>query len=120
MPQGSRGRSSVTQFDRRRLLAVLGAGLTVPRRASAEPSPQDITQRLARCLLEGRLNGLHTLLVSQGGQLLIEHYGRGEDEDWGQPLGMVIFAPDVLHDLRSVSKSVVALVYGIALAAGKV
>src|SRR5499427_2536331 len=47
-------------------------------------------------------------------------YGRGEDEAWGRPLGTVTFAPDVLHDLRSVSKSVVGLVYCIALAAGKV
>jgi CubicO group peptidase (beta-lactamase class C family) len=31
-----------------------------------------------------------------------------------------VFAPDVLHDLRSVSKSVVGLVSGIALATGKV
>jgi CubicO group peptidase (beta-lactamase class C family) len=32
----------------------------------------------------------------------------------------VVFGPDVPHDLRSVSKSVVGLAYGIALAAGKV
>ena len=36
------------------------------------------------------------------------------------PLGTVVFGPDVPHDLRSVSKSVVGLAYGIALAAGKV
>ncbi|HXW30664.1 MAG TPA: serine hydrolase, partial [Xanthobacteraceae bacterium] len=69
---------------------------------------------------DGRVSGLHALLVSQGGKLLFEHYGRGEDMSWGRPLGPVVFAPDVLHDLRSVSKSVVGLVYGIALAAGKV
>src|SRR4051812_40799521 len=63
---------------------------------------------------------VYTRAGHQGGHLLIEHYGRGEDEDWGRPLGMVTFAPDVLHDMRSVSKSVVTLLYGIALAAGKV
>src|SRR5262249_5782934 len=36
------------------------------------------------------------------------------------PIGRVVFGPDVLHDLRSVSKSVVSLAYGIALADGKV
>ena len=65
----------------------------------------------------GRVYGLHSLLVSQGRKLIIEHYGRGEDEAWGRPLGTVTFGPAVLHDLRSVSKSV-GLVYGIALAAG--
>jgi CubicO group peptidase (beta-lactamase class C family) len=64
--------------------------------------------------------GLHALLVSQGGKLVFEHYGQGDDWARGRPLGNVAFAPDQLHDLRSVSKSVVALAYGIALAAGKV
>src|SRR5205814_3608800 len=50
-----------------------------------------------------------------------EHYGRGDDEGEGMPpLIDVVFGPDVQHDLRSVSKSVVGLAYGIALAAGKV
>jgi hypothetical protein len=44
----------------------------------------------------------------------------GEDEVWGRRLGTVLFAPDVLHDLRSVSKSVLSLAYGIALATGQV
>ena len=51
---------------------------------------------------------------------MFEHYGKGEDERLGAPLGRVAFGPDVLHDLRSVSKSVVGLAYGIALAEGKV
>ncbi|MGT2438107.1 hypothetical protein ACU4GH_22320 [Bradyrhizobium betae] len=59
-------------------------------------------------------------LVSQGGKLAFEYYGQGKDEGWDRPLGHVVFGPDVLHDLRSVSKSVVALAYGIAFAEGKV
>src|SRR3984893_11977415 len=87
--------------------------------AAASPS-QEIAPRLAQAQQDGKVYGLHTLLVSQGGRLIIEHYGRGDDEAWGRPLGTVTFAPDMLNDLRSVSKSVVGLVYGIALAAGKV
>ena len=85
--------------------------------AAASPS-QEIAQRLAQAQHDGKVYGLHSLLVSQGGKLSIEHYGQGEDEAWGRPLGTVTFRPAVLHDLRSVSKSVVGLVYGIALAAG--
>ena len=108
------------ELDRRHLVATLGAGLMTSGRVFAESPSQDIAQRLARVQQDGKVPGLHTLLVSQGGRLMIEHYGRGDDETWGRPLGVVTFAPTVLHDLRSVSKSVVGLLYGIALAAGKV
>jgi CubicO group peptidase (beta-lactamase class C family) len=111
----------MAEVDRRHVLATSAAGLMTTGQAFAAASPsQEIAQRLAQAQQDGKVYGLHTLLVSQGGRLIIEHYGRGEDEAWGRPLGTVTFAPDVLHDLRSVSKSVVGLVYGIALAAGKV
>jgi CubicO group peptidase (beta-lactamase class C family) len=101
---------SITSLNRRHLLAVLGAGVIDARYAFAQPSPQEIEARLTRAQQEGRVSGLHALLVSQGRKLVFEYYGRGDES----------FAPDVLHDLRSVSKSVVVLLYGIALAAGKV
>ena len=92
----------------------------IPRCVSAESQLQDIAQRLAQAQRDGKVDGLHTLLVNQSKRVVIEYYGRGEDESWGRPLGAVTFGPNVLHDLRSVSKSVVGLLYGIALAAGKV
>jgi CubicO group peptidase (beta-lactamase class C family) len=106
--------------DRRLFLALLGAGLLAPRSAlTASPAP-GIAQRLTEAEQSGRVVGLHALLVSQRGELAFEHYGQGEDENRGAALGRVVFGPDVLHDLRSVSKSVVALAYGIALKEGKV
>jgi CubicO group peptidase (beta-lactamase class C family) len=66
------------------------------------------------------MTGLHAALVAQGTNLRLEQYGRGYDEAWDRPLGVTEFARDVLHDVRSVSKSVVGLLYGIALAGGKV
>jgi CubicO group peptidase (beta-lactamase class C family) len=110
-----------TRLDRRHFLAALGASLIVAPRALAGPSPERIRPRLAQAEQDGEVSGLHALLVSQAGKLVFEHYGRGIDEAEGRGLlGTVVFAPDVPHDLRSVSKSVVGLAYGIALAAGKV
>ena len=80
----------------------------------------DIGARLADMQRDGRVVGLHALLVSKGGRMLFEHYGTGVDESWGTPLGTVAFGPTVLHDLRSVTKSIVGMLYGIALAGGKV
>ena len=105
---------------RRRLLAGIAAGIAAQPAALAQSAASPAGERLSQALQSGRLDGLHTLLASQGGNLLVEYYGRGEDEIWGRPIGVIGFGPDVLHDARSVSKSVVALVYGIALAAGKV
>jgi len=71
-------------------------------------------------LRDGKVSGLHTLLAARGGRLIVERYWEGEDWDRGDPLGKVTFGPKVLHDLRSVSKSIVGMLYGIALADGKV
>ena len=109
-----------TRLDRRHLLTLLGAGLVTSRATSAFAEPADMAQRLAAAEQSGKVSGLHALLVSKGGKTIFEHYGVGVDERWGEPLGTVTFGPEVMHDLRSVSKSVVALLYGIALADGKV
>ena len=108
-------------FNRRRLLIALGGGLIASGSAHGQSAPDNVAQRLAAAEQDGRVSGLHVLLVSQGGKLVFEHYGQGED--WAEerpPLGTVVFGPEVPHDLRSVSKSVIGLAYGIALAAGKV
>jgi len=68
----------------------------------------------------GQVDGLHAAVVVRGGQTLLEYYGAGEDYAWGTSLGLVMFGPETLHDLRSVTKSVTALVYGIALGEGRV
>lgn len=103
--------------------AVIGTGAavmtaTAARRATAADS--DMAARPTEMEKDGRVFGLHALLVSRGGHLVFEHYGVGDDESWGSPLGKVTFGPTVLHDLRSVSKSIVGMLYGIALSDGKV
>jgi CubicO group peptidase (beta-lactamase class C family) len=109
----------IDPLNRRNLIAGIGAGL-VARPAFGESMARDMDARLSQALQTGKVRGLHALLVSRGGRVLFESYGRGEDEAWDRPLGVISFAPDVLHDVRSVSKCVVGLLYGIAFAAGKV
>lgn len=75
----------------------------------------DLADKLEAGIRSGLLHDLHAVLVSRAGELVVERYYTGPDEDWGKPLGVVNFGSDNLHDLRSVTKSIVGLLYGIAL-----
>ena len=76
--------------------------------------------RLQDLLESGEVDGLHAAVAVHRGRTVLEYYGSGEDFAWGRPLGEVDFAPETLHDVRSVTKSVTALLYGIALGEGLV
>lgn len=111
-------------IDRRHLMLGTGAALmTTTGNAFASPAADDFAGRLAAAEKSGAVSGLDAVLVAKGGKTLFEHYGKGEAQDISRNIfenNVVSFGPEMLHDLRSVSKSVVGLVYGIALAAGKV
>ena len=68
-------------------------------------------------LIEGwKDSDVHAVLVVRHARLVFEQYFSGADEHWGTPLGNeTAHSRDQLHDARSVTKSVVALVLGIAL-----
>ena len=106
--------------DRRQAVLGMGAALMASAAGRAGAGDGDFASRLAQMEKDGRVFGLHVLLVAKGGRVLFEHYGIGEDENRGVPLGTVTFGPTMLHDQRSVSKSIVGLLYGIALADGRV
>lgn len=80
----------------------------------------DLDSRLLKLVADKRAWGLHGVLIARGGRIVLERYFEGEDNNWGQSLGVVHFGPHTLHNLYSVTKSIVALLYGIALSAGKV
>lgn len=79
-----------------------------------------VLEGLDAAVRAGKLSNLHAVVVVRDGKLVFERYYTGADERWTVPLGQVQFGPDVKHDLRSTSKSLVGLLYGIALDAGKV
>ena len=79
-----------------------------------------LDDRLGEVLQAGLLGGLHGVVALRGGQTLLEYYGAGEDFAWARALGVIEFGPQTLHDIRSVTKSVTGLLYGIALGEGLV
>jgi CubicO group peptidase (beta-lactamase class C family) len=96
----------------------------------AEPSPSPgsealgfdpaIHRKLLAGIESGLLRDLHVVLAARSEKIFLEHYAKGKDEEWGRPIGHVAFDASTLHDLRSVTKSIVSLLYGIALDKGLV
>ena len=81
----------------------------------------DIGDRLDNAVLRKEFDNIHAVIVVRGGKLVLERYYEGRDKiTRGEDLGIVKFGPEIKHDLRSVSKSIVGLLYGLALADGKV
>lgn len=68
----------------------------------------------------GEFSNVHGVLVVRRGQTLTEFYRDGEDQRRGSPPALVQFGPEVLHDVRSITKSVVSLLFGIAQGAGQI
>jgi CubicO group peptidase (beta-lactamase class C family) len=100
----------------RRALALALGVCAGPLAADDRPLDAAIRAEFAA----GRLDGLHAQLVMLRGEVVAESYFDGTDSAWSRPLGMVRHGPDTLHDLQSITKSVTALLYGIALADGAV
>lgn len=78
----------------------------------------DVGELIAQAFAAGELEGLHGIVVARHGKLVLEQYFPGIDEIWGTSRGVVTFNASEQHDLRSVTKSIVCLLYGVALGAG--
>ena len=80
----------------------------------------DLEARLDKLIADKRAWNLHGVVVVRGRRIVHERYFEGEENSWGKLQGRKTFAPDATHNLYSVTKSIVALIYGVALAEGKV
>jgi CubicO group peptidase (beta-lactamase class C family) len=69
---------------------------------------------------KGIYPNIHSLLIARNNKLLYENYWGGKDESWGKDLGVVKYNQDSLHDIRSISKSIVSACIGIAMQQGKI
>lgn len=76
----------------------------------------DTAARLVTEAGRGEFRNLHGLIIVRGGNLGLETYFTGDDQQFGQSLGIVPHGANILHDVRSITKSIVSLLYGIALA----
>jgi Beta-lactamase class C and other penicillin binding proteins len=88
----------------------------------ASVNEDKLVDRDALCRMTDRLAAsnanVHAVLVARGGKLLFERYLKGTDEINDRPVANATFDADTLHDMKSVSKSVVSLALGIAIDRG--
>ncbi len=75
---------------------------------------------LTDSIRSGYFPNIHSLLIVRNNKLVYEEYWPGKDEIWGEDIGLKIHGRDSLHDIRSISKSVVSACIGIAIAKGKI
>lgn len=61
---------------------------------------------------------IHSVLIAKNGQLFYEQYFKGEDQIWGRNIGTIQVTHSTLHDIRSVTKSIVSACIGIAIEKG--
>ena len=79
-----------------------------------------IINKIDTAIRNGTYPNFHSLLVARNGKLVYEKYWPGKDESWGQGLGIIMHGKDSLHDIRSISKSIVSACIGIAVQQGKI
>src|ERR1700730_10332686 len=65
--------------------------------------------------LKAQNANVHAVVVVRRGKLVFEQYFPGYDDPWGVADGQFSFDATTKHDMRSVSKSVTALLVGIAI-----
>ena len=72
----------------------------------------------------GEIRGVHSVLAIVDGKTVAEWYFSGADETIGPrgpiPIEHVTFTADTLHDIRSVTKSVVSILFGVAYSEGAI
>ncbi|HET9744328.1 MAG TPA: serine hydrolase [Chitinophagaceae bacterium] len=79
-----------------------------------------VLNRIDTAITNGTYPNIHSLLIARNNELVYEKYWPGKDQSWGIDLGVRQHSKDSLHDIRSISKSVVSACIGIAIQQGKI
>ena len=74
-----------------------------------------VFDNLTERLQDGYYKNFHSVLIYSKGELLYERYFKGTDEMLGSAIGEIQHSRNTLHDIRSITKSVVSTCIGIAI-----
>jgi len=79
-----------------------------------------VVNRMDTAIQHGTYPNIHSVLIARRNMLVYEKYWPGKDEGGGSDRGIVTHSKDDLHDIRSISKSIVSACIGIAVQQGKI
>jgi CubicO group peptidase (beta-lactamase class C family) len=103
------------------LAATIFAILSQVASAQAVPAADPAAlEKVRQSIVSGEFPNIHGVIVSVDGTIAAEWYFAGEDERRAEGRSRVAFTPQTLHDIRSASKSVVSLLFGIAMSQGAI
>jgi len=75
-------------------------------------------ERMVKAISNQEYPNIHSVLIVKDKELVFERYFPGNDENWGYFMGRVNHTEESLHDVRSITKSVVATCIGMAIDQG--
>ncbi len=99
--------------------ASLEDGLLTDHIANSNINSNKIIE-LTKLILQDSFPNIHSVLIAKDNKLIYENYFSGKDENWGSRLGYAKHDVNILHDTRSISKSVVAACIDIAIQQQKI
>jgi CubicO group peptidase (beta-lactamase class C family) len=88
--------------------------------ANAQKLNTAIIHSMEAAIENGSFPNMHSILISRSNTLIYENYWAGKDEKNYDDLGVIPHGKDSLHDIRSVSKSIVSACIGIAIEQRKI
>jgi CubicO group peptidase (beta-lactamase class C family) len=97
---------------------VCGAPVTLDDGWQIDAPDAQGFDRSRLCALSDRLqetDDVHSVVIVRHGRLVFERYFAGYDEPWGYESKRYEFDATMKHDMRSVSKSIISLLIGIAI-----
>ena len=91
--------------------------ISSPSAVGIDPS---FLNKIDTAVSHGTFPNIHSLLIAKDNKLVFEKYWPGKDEIWAEDKGIMLHGRDSLHDIRSISKSIVSACFGILLQQGKI
>jgi CubicO group peptidase (beta-lactamase class C family) len=87
---------------------------------SAEGFDASVLNKIDTAVSNGTFPNIHSVLIAKDNKFVFEKYWPGKDEVWAVGKGIIPHSKDSLHDIRSISKSIVSACFGILLQQGKI